>query len=81
MKARTKEEKFLIAAYEAAKSTGDPEAEIDRYVVGQRIGLHPRGINTIVQELTQANFVRKRGQTAIVVTDHGVLLIEEITGS
>lgn len=80
MKSRTKEEKFLIAAYEAAKATGDAEAEIDRYVVGQRIGLHPRGINTICQELTQANFIRKRGDTAIVVTDHGVKLIEELTG-
>ncbi len=80
MKARTKEEKFLIAAYEAAKATGDWEAEIDRYVVGQKIGLHPRGINTIVQELTQANFIKKRGETAIVVTDHGVKLIDELTG-
>jgi predicted transcriptional regulator len=80
MKSRTKEEKFLIAAYEAALLTGDADAEIDRYVVGQNIGLHPRGINVICQELTQANFIRKKGQTAIVVTDHGVNLINEIRG-
>ena len=77
-KGKTKEEKFLIAAYETALSLGDKDSEIDRYDVGQKLGLHPRGINTICQELTQANFIRKKGPSAIIVTDHGVKLIEEL---
>ena len=74
-KAKTKEEKFLIAAYETA---GGIDQEVDRYEVGQKIGLHPRGINTICQELTQANFIKKRGPSAIVVTGHGLQLIDQL---
>jgi predicted transcriptional regulator len=78
MKSRTKEEKFLIAAYETAMGLGDISYEVDRYSVGQKMGLHPRGINTICQELTQANFIKKSGATGIFVTDHGVKLIKEL---
>lgn len=74
-KAKTKEEKFLIAAYEAA---GDVDQEVDRYEIGQKLGFHPRGINTICQELTQANFIKKRGSSAIVVTSHGLQLIDQL---
>lgn len=78
MKARTKEEKFLVAAWEAALQTGDAQAEVDRYAVGQKIGLHPRGINTICNELAQSNFIKKRGESGLIVTDHGVRLINEL---
>lgn len=81
MKARTKEEKFLVAAHEAALLIGDPEAEVDRYLVGQHIGLHPRGINTICNDLARANFIRKRGEIQITVTDQGRSLIEDLKSS
>lgn len=80
MKARTKEEKLLVALYEAALQKGDPDAEVDRFLVGQKIGLHPRGINTICNELAQSNFIRKRGETGAIVTAQGLRLINELKG-
>lgn len=79
MKARiTKEEKLLIALHEEALASSDPEAEVDRYKVGQKIGLHPRGIDTICNELAQANFIKKRGAELVVVTENGRRLIKEL---
>lgn len=75
---KTKEEKFLIAVYEAALEAGGPEAEIDRFVVGQQIGLHPRGINTICNQLAQANFIRKHGPELISITENGKRLLDEL---
>jgi hypothetical protein len=80
MKARTKEEKFLIALYEAALAQGDLAAEIDRFEIGQKLGLHPRGINTICNILAQANFIKKRGDTFIVITENGKRLFEDLRG-
>lgn len=76
MKARTKEEKFLFAVYEAALALGDSSTEVNRYEVGQKIGLHPRGINTICNNLAQANFVKKRGPELLNITDQGIQLIK-----
>lgn len=78
MKARTKEEKLLIALHEEALALGDPEAEVDRYKVGQRIGLHPKGIDIICRDLAQGNFIKKRGPELLFVTDHGRKLIKEL---
>lgn len=79
MKARTKEEKFLIAVYETALSLGDVQSEVDRYEVGQKIGLHPRGIDTICNVLAQANFIKKRGSAMIIITENGRRLFEELS--
>lgn len=78
MKAKTKEEKFLMAVYETALAAGDPFAEVDRYTTGQQIGLHPRGINTICNQLAQANFIRKRGETLITITNNGLELFQDL---
>lgn len=81
MKAKTKEEKFLIAVYEAAVAAGSPEAEVDRYAIGQKLGLHPRGIDTICQVLSQANFLKKRGTDMVTLTSNGIRLFEELKSS
>lgn len=78
MKGRTKEEKFLIAVAEAASISGDLGNEVDRYVVGQKIGLHPRGIDTICNQLAQANFIKKREGALIVITENGKRLFEDL---
>ena len=81
MKARTKEEKFLLAVYEAALATGDVESEVDRYDVGQKIGLNPKGIDTICNQLAQANFIKKYGKTEVGITENGLRLIQELKSS
>jgi predicted transcriptional regulator len=78
--ARTKEEKFLVAVYEAATELGDFTHEVNRYTVGQNIGLHPRGIDTICNQLAQANFIKKRGSENVMMTQNGLNLIKEILG-
>lgn len=78
MKARTKEEKLLIAFHEEALSLGDPEAEVDRFKVGQKMGLHPKGIEIICRDLAQVNFIKKVGPELLIVTDNGRRLIKEI---
>lgn len=78
--ARTKEEKFLVAVFETATSLGDSSQEVNRYSVGQKIGLHPRGIDTICNQLAQANFIKKRGPEEIMITPNGLALIQEILG-
>lgn len=78
--ARTKEEKFLAAVYDAAIALGDISHEVNRYTVGQKIGLHPRGIDTICNQLAQANFIKKRGSEEIEITQNGVALVKQLLG-
>lgn len=78
MKARTVEEKFLLAAHDAALLIGDEDSEVNRYIIGQSIGLNPRGINTTCNVLAQANFIKKRGEENIIVTQQGRELIKVI---
>lgn len=78
--AKTKEEKFLIAVYEAALLHGDPHGEVNCYTVGQSIGLHPRGIETICHQLSRANFIKKSDDDLVYVTENGLALIKLLKG-
>lgn len=78
MKARTKEEKLLIAVYEAALAKGDPDSEIDRYEIGKKLGFHPKGIDTMCNVLAQGNFIKKRGPQMIVISENGKRLFEDL---
>lgn len=79
---KTKDEKFLLALYEASKAKGeeDPFQECDKYEVGQSIGLHPKGIDTICNLLAQANFIKKREGAVIVLTSNGEKLVQTLMG-
>lgn len=81
MSGKTKEEKFLIAVAEALlKVDKEMEGEVDRYLIGQNIGLHPRGINTICNQLAQANFIKKKGPNDLSLTENGKRLYAELKG-
>lgn len=77
-KATTKDELFLIKLYEKALLQGNPEMEVDRYVIGRLIGQNNKGINTIVILLAQANFVKKGTDSAVYLTPHGLKLIHQL---
>lgn len=68
----TKDERFVITAYEAAGE--DPHAEQDRYKIGEKCGLSPKAVDTICNLLAQANFIKKTGKTEFHLTDNGVNL-------
>lgn len=75
-KARTKDEKFMWALYEATQENGDVEAHFDRYEIGNRIGLHPRGVDTICTLLLQANFIKKGEGKDVYLTPHGFQFLQ-----
>ena len=74
-KATTKDELFLLKLYELAG-----EGEIDRYTIGRAIGQNDKGIDTIVNLLAQANFIKKGSDNAVFLTPHGMRLALQLRG-
>jgi hypothetical protein len=74
---RTKDEFFLLTLYEVALKTGDVHAEIDRYVIGKLIGQNDKGLDVIVRNLAQTNFIKKGDGNAVYLTSNGLRFIEE----
>jgi len=77
-KATTKDELFLLKLYEMAVSRGGPTEEVDRYAIGRAIGQNDKGIDTIVNLLAQANFVKKAEGSFLYLTPNGLRLVEEL---
>lgn len=73
MIAHTKDEKYLIALYEMGQETGD--TYFDKYEVGLRAHLQPKGVNAISVLLAQANFIKKGEGDMIMLTPHGENLV------
>ena len=76
----TKDEKFVLKLYKLAKEQGDPTTEIDRYLVGNSLGLHTKAVDSLVQNLMRSNFVRRRDENAIYLTEGGLALVQELSG-
>jgi hypothetical protein len=75
---KTKDERFVLALYNMAQESGDVEGQINRYQVGDSIGLQYRGVDAICKLLVQANFIRKAGHEDIFLTPHGIKLAEQL---
>jgi hypothetical protein len=75
----TKDELFLLKLYQLAVGRGDPTTEIDRYSVGKLIGQNDRGVDTIVNNLAQINFLKKGEGSAVYLTSQGLKFLEEHT--
>lgn len=76
--ARTKDEKFLIALYESAIEKNEVDAPFNRYTIGTKIGLHPKGVDTICVLLLQANFIKKGEDKDVYLTPHGERLVASL---
>jgi hypothetical protein len=76
--ARTKDEKFLIALYEAALEKGEVDHPFERYEVGKMINLHPRGTDTICTLLLQANFIKKGEGKEVYLSPNGEELVKSL---
>ena len=74
-KARTKDEKFMLAVYEEALKAEDMETPFSRYAIGNKIGLHPKGVDTICTLLLQANFLKKENKEDVYITEQGIQLV------
>ena len=79
-RARTKDESFMIRLYAEASKQPDIDDPLDRYEIGRLVGLHPKAVDTICNLLAQANFIKKRSETEISITPHGIKLVENLRG-
>lgn len=77
-KARTKDEKFMLALYNEALKTDSMETPFNRFEIGHKIGLHPRGVDTICTLLLQANFIKKESKEEVYITEHGIKLVNSL---
>jgi hypothetical protein len=78
MKARTQDEKFMITLYEQAKDSGDLSTVFSRFEIGDKIAMHPRGVNAICKLLLQANFIKKDSEEGIYITEQGTALVLDL---
>jgi len=78
VRAKTKDEMFMLRLYEEASKLDDIEDSIDRYVIGSMVGLHAKAVDTICVLLGQANFIKKHGPVEVSITPHGIKLVENI---
>lgn len=74
-KALTKDEQFMVKLYQEALKLPDKEDPMDRYVIGQFVGLQKKAVDTICVLLGQANFIKKHGPVEVAITPHGINLV------
>lgn len=75
---RTKDESFMLKLYEEALLLPEIDDPLDRYHIGQLVGLQAKAVDTICNLLAQANFVKKHGPKEISITPQGIRLINDI---
>lgn len=79
--AKTREEKFILKLYEAALLQGEWDSYVDSVKVAKAIGVRENSFKTILQLLTQGNFIKKpRGVTEVCLTEHGLKLVKSLLG-
>lgn len=80
MKSRTQDEKFIITLYELSSDSGEERPIFNRYEIGNKTGLHERGVNAICKLLLQANFIKKSDEAHIYITANGASLARRLLG-
>lgn len=70
----------MVKLYETSMERGSIDEPCDRYLIGQKIGLHKTAVDTICKLLAQANFIKKAGPVDVFVTPHGLKLVQQILG-
>ena len=75
---RTIDESFMLRLYEEALKNPDLYDPVDRYAIGQAIGLQKRGVETICKTLLRTNFIKQDEGDLIAITPHGVKLARQI---
>lgn len=78
--AKTADERYIISAYQMANDKGDRQAQLNKYEVGQRVGIHPKGVDAISKLLIRSNFIKRvtDSDTDIYLTKNGEQLAERL---
>lgn len=72
----SKDEFFLLKLHELALAQGSYDHPVDRFAIGRAIGQNDKGVNTIVRQLTQTNFILKDDPNLVTLTAHGLKLVQ-----
>ena len=77
---RTVDESFIVRLYEEAIKLPDIGDQLDRYAIGQAIGLQAKGVETICKTLLRTNFIKQDhdNPNLIMITPHGIKLAEQL---
>lgn len=70
-RSKTADERFVLCLYEAVSASGDADTPFNRYEIGKKASIHPKGVDAICKLLVQANFIKKAGEDNIVLTSNG----------
>ena len=76
-KGLTPDERFLLKLYETALQQGNPLKEVDARLIGKAVGLKETALKNIVKHLAQANFVQKKQEPILHLTQHGCNFVLE----
>lgn len=76
-KKQSKEELFLLKLHEIASAKEDPQTEVDRYEVGQAIGVNSKAVDNVVQLLTKNGLTKKSGEKMVYLSDFGLNYIKD----
>ena len=74
----TKDERFLVKLHDLSCALGSYGEEVDRYFVGQAVGMNDRAVDNVVRILAQANFIKKGEGSNIILTAHGLTLVNSL---
>ena len=75
-RALTREEKFILTLYHRLRDL-EKNDFINQFEIGNEIGVSSKNIKNILNQLAQANFIKKKGDD-VTLTEQGLRLAEEL---
>lgn len=69
---------FMKTLYQEALKLGSEDAALNRYVIGNMVGMQKTAIDTICKTLLRVNFIKKKGDDEVYLTPQGIRLIEDL---
>lgn len=78
-KSLTLEERCIIKIYEISKEAGDMRYPFESSVLEKAMGITDKKARNILNQLAQANFIRKKG-TEFHISEQGICLVKRLLG-
>lgn len=80
-KSRTFEERFILKIFELSQAAGDTYTVLDSAVLEKAMGITDKKARNIINQLAQANFIRKKSKTEFHLSQQGISLVERLLES
>jgi Mn-dependent DtxR family transcriptional regulator len=75
---KTKDEMFILKAYQELERLSDRDALLNRYQIGRLAGISEKGVDAICNQLAKANFIKKVGEEEFRLTSNGERLAQSL---